>query len=106
MNQFQVSARECSASQSVTCVSAAAVQAYAVVSTQVSLVTNNVFFPSDAQSQAVRYETSLDTLEAQLLQLETSTSYPFDVGIINNSLPKSLNASTAAYQALNLQLHR
>lgn len=106
MNQFQVSVQGCSSTQSVTCVASAASQAYTQLSKQTAVMTNHIFFPSDSLNKAVRYEAALQGLESAMLQLETSSSYQFDQGILTTSIPTSLAVANAAYRALNAQLHK
>lgn len=108
MNQFEVAAQTCEATHphSTLCVTNAAAQAYSQLTKQTSLLQNNVFFPSSSLNRAVRYEATLDTLEADLVKIENSTSFQFDQVMLNNSIPKALTASNAAYEALNSQLHK
>jgi hypothetical protein len=106
MNQFQDSWSLCTSSQSSSCVASAATQAYNALSRQTQLLSNRFIYPSDALNKAVRYEASLDSLEAELLQLQSSTSFQFDQAILYTEIPTSLTASTAAYQALYVQLHK
>jgi hypothetical protein len=106
MNQFQSSTQACSSSESPVCVATAATQAYNTLSNQSSVLSINKFFPNDALKLAKRYEASLDVLEVELQQLEDSTSYQFDQGIITSSIPTSLTASNAAFHALYVQLHK
>jgi hypothetical protein len=106
MNQFQTSVQGCSSTQSVTCVASAASQAYTQLSKQTAVLSDRIFFPSDSLNKAVRYEAALEGLESAMLQLETSTSYQFDQGVLTTSIPQSVAATNAAYRALNAQLHK
>jgi hypothetical protein len=106
MNQFEVTAEGCDATSSIPCVTNAAAQAYSQLMKQTAIFQNNVFFPSSSLNQAVRYEATLDVLEANLLKIETSNSYQSDQQIVYNVLPRALRASNVAYEALVAQLRK
>jgi hypothetical protein len=76
------------------------------LSKQTAEFSDRIFFPSDSLNKAVRYEAALEGLESAMLQLETSTSYQFDQGVLTTSISQSVAATNAAYRALNAQLHK
>jgi hypothetical protein len=106
MNQFLINAESCTTVHYMRCVANVAQQTDSQLTTQTALLGNNVIFPSTALNQAVRYETTIDTLKSDLAQLENSTSYEFDQVILFNSIPKAQSNSEIAYLALNAQLHK
>lgn len=106
MNQFQITAGNCFTHGNLRCVANTASQTYSQLTRQTTLLQSNFFFPSTSLKQVARYEATIDVLESDLLQLESSTSDEFDQVMILTSIPKAQSATQIAYQALSAQLNK
>jgi hypothetical protein len=104
MSQFEETANSCPTSASHGCISHAAARAYLVLNQQSSLLDGNFFVPTDALSQARRYESALRDLEREMLAVENPDSVPSPANVVNNELPATLAQLNSYFQVLRVRL--
>ncbi len=104
IRQFEVTANSCPTSASHGCISHAAARAYLVLSEQSSLLDGNLFVPTDALSQARRYESALRDLGREMLAVENPDSVPSPANVVNNEVPATLAQLNSYFQVLRVRL--